>query len=126
MRLGKFLLRVENLSLSYLKNFKHSQNSKLLRHAITLSEYLCDIEHQSGKTYQIVDGPSRRPFTEKDHEAAEKFIDPEEQLPLLLNSIADELLGDMHPSQRQQDKSHARHYRRHAQIFTVAPFTIHD
>jgi hypothetical protein len=39
LRLAPFLIRVDHLTLTYLKELKHSKNPKLLRYALPLSEF---------------------------------------------------------------------------------------
>jgi hypothetical protein len=62
--LAKFILRTDHISLTYIKNLKHSSQSKLLRYALLISEHDFDIEHIKGKKNLIADALSRRPFTD--------------------------------------------------------------
>jgi hypothetical protein len=64
LRLGKFIIRTDHVSLTHLKSLKHSTHGKLLRYAILLDSFDYTIEHAKGKQHSLPDALSRRPFSE--------------------------------------------------------------
>ena len=126
LSLGKVIIRSDHFSLSYIKNLKHSSNSKLLRYALLLSEYNFDIEHIKGSKNTLADGLSRRPYdTSNNDQSSEADSTPLLDLdPVLsLAAIADDIFLDNTPTTAQIDKSNARHRRRHAQTLHFLPIS---
>jgi hypothetical protein len=124
LRLAPFVIRVDHVTLTYLRELKHNKNPKLLRYALLLSEFEYKIEYTKGRTHTLADSLSRRPFTQAEREQVEKS--QQEVDPLFLSAISEELFEDMLPSDDQIWKSHSRHYRRHAKIMHLAPITLQD
>jgi hypothetical protein len=124
LRLAPFVIRIDHVTLTYLRELKHNKNSKLLRYALLLSEFDYKIEYTKGRTHTLADSLSRRPFTQAERDQVEKS--QQEVDPLFLSAISEELLEDMAPSDNQIWKSHLRHYRRHAKITHFAPITLQD
>jgi hypothetical protein len=59
LRLAPFLIRVDHVTLTYLKELKHSKNPKLLRYALLLSEFDFKIEYTKGRTHTLADERAR-------------------------------------------------------------------
>jgi hypothetical protein len=122
LRLAPFVIKVDHVTLTYLRELKHSKNPKLFRYALLLSEFDYKIEYTKGRTHTLADSLSRRPFTQAKRDQVEKS--QQEVDPLFLSAISEELFEDMIPSDDQIWKSHSRHYRRHAKIMHLAPITL--
>jgi hypothetical protein len=122
LRLAPFVVKCDHVTLSYLRELKHSKNPKLLRYALMLSEFDYKIEYTKGRTHTLADSLSRRPFTQAERDQVEKS--QQEVDPLFLSAISEELFQEMAPSDDQIWKSHSRHYRRHAKIMHLAPITV--
>jgi hypothetical protein len=124
LRLTPFVVRVDHVTLTYLRELKHNKNPKLLRYALLLSEFEYKIEYTKGRTHTLADSLSRRPFTQAERKQVEKS--QQEVDPLFLSAISEELFEDMVPSDDQIWKSHSRHYQRHAKIMHLAPITLQN
>jgi hypothetical protein len=53
LRLAPFLIRVDNVTLAYLIELKHSKNPKLLRYALLLSRFDSKMEYTAGRTHTL-------------------------------------------------------------------------
>lgn len=124
LRLGKFSIRTDHVTLVHLKPLKHNMPGKLLRYAILLDSFDYTIEHAKGKSHTLPDALSRGPFLSEETQAAESSA--KELDPLSLNSITDNYLREIESTIEGQIKSHSRHYRRHAKILTFAPIEMQD
>jgi hypothetical protein len=124
LRLAPFVICVDHVTLTRLRELKHNKIPKLLRYALLLSEFDYKIEYTKGRTHTVADSLSRRPFTQEERDQVEKS--QQEVDPLFLSAILEELLEDMAPSDNEIWKSHSRHYRRHAKITHFAPITLQD
>jgi hypothetical protein len=122
--LAPFVIRVDHVTLTYLRELKHNENSKLLRYGLLLSDFEYKIEYTRGRTHTLADSLSRRPFTQEERDQVEQS--QQEVDPLFLSAISEELLEDMAASDNQIWKSHSRHYSRHAKITHFAPITLQD
>jgi hypothetical protein len=122
LRLAPFVIKCDHVTLTYLRELKHSKNPKLLRYALLLSEFDCKIEYTKGRTHTLADSLSRRPFMQAERDQVEKS---QQEVDLLfLSAISEELFEDIIPSDDQIWKSHSRHYWRHAKIMHLAPITL--
>jgi hypothetical protein len=124
LRLAPFVIRVDHVTLTFLRELKHNKNPKPLHYALLLSEFDYKIEYTKGRTHTLADSLSRRPFSLEEQDQVEKC--QQEVDPLFLSAISEELLEDMAPPESQIWKSHSRHYRRHAKIMNFAPITLQD
>jgi hypothetical protein len=124
LRLGKFIIRTDHVSLTHLKSLKHSTHGKLLRYAILLDSFDYTIEHAKGKQHSLPDALSRRPFSEQEKREAESSA--VELEPLYLTAITDAYFDEIPSTIESRAKSHSRHYRRHAQVLTFAPIELQD
>jgi hypothetical protein len=124
LRLAPFVIRIDHVTLTFLRELKHNKNPKLLRYALLLSEFDYKVEYTKGRTHTLADSLSRRPFIQEERDQVEKC--QQEVDPLFLSVISKELLEDMAPSDNQIWKSHSRHYRRHAKITHCAPITLQE
>jgi hypothetical protein len=87
LRLAKFIIRTDHVSLTHLKSLKNSTHGKLLRYAILLDSFDYTIEHAKGKLHSLPDALSRRPFSEEEKKEAESSA--VELDPLYLTAITD-------------------------------------
>jgi hypothetical protein len=124
LRLAKFIIRTDHVSLTHLQSLKHSTHGKLLRYAILLDSFDYTIEHAKGKQHLLPDALSRRPFSEEEKREAES--NTVELDPLYLTAITDAYFDESPSTVESRAKSHARHFRRHAQILTFAPIELQD
>jgi hypothetical protein len=124
LRLGKFIMRTDHVSLTHLKSLKHSTHGKLLRYAILLDSSDYTIEHAKGKSHSLPDASSRRLFSEQEvREAESSAVELE---PLYLTAITDAYFDEIPSIIESRAKSHSRYYRRHAQVLTFAPIELQD
>jgi hypothetical protein len=124
LRLAKFVIRTDHVSLTHLKSLKNSTRGKLLRYAILLDSFDYTIEHAKGKQHLLPDALSRRPFSEAEKKEAESSA--VELDPLYLTAITEAYFDEVPSTVESRAKSHARHFRRHAQILTLAPIELQD
>jgi hypothetical protein len=94
LRLAPFVIKCDHVTLTYLRELKHSKNPKLLRYALLLSEFDYKIEYTKGRTHTLADSLSRRPFTQAERDQVEKS--QQEVDPLFLSAISEELFEDMY------------------------------
>jgi hypothetical protein len=124
LRLAKFVIRTDHVSLTHLKSLKNSTHGKLLRYAILLDSFDYTIEHAKGKQHSLPDALSRRPFSEEEKKEAESSA--VELDPLYLTAITEAYFDEIPSTIESRAKSHSRHFRRHAQILTFAPIELQD
>jgi hypothetical protein len=72
LRLALFVIRIDHVTLTFLRELKHKKNPKLLRYALLLSEFDYKIEYTKGRTHTLADCLSRRPFTQEERAQVEK------------------------------------------------------
>jgi hypothetical protein len=72
LRLAPFVIRVDHVTLTFLRELKHNKNPKLLRYALLLSEFDYKIEYTKGRTHTLADSLSRRPFSQEERDQVEK------------------------------------------------------
>jgi hypothetical protein len=124
LRLAKFVIRTDHVSLTHLKSLKSSTHGKLLRYAILLDSFDYTIEHANGKQHSLPDALSRRPFSEEEKKEAESSA--VELDPLYLTAISEAYFDEIPSTIESRAKSHSRHFRRHAQVLTFAPIELQD
>jgi hypothetical protein len=122
LRLAKFIIRTDHVSLTHLKSLKNSTHGKLLRYAILPDSFDYTIEHAKGKQHSLPDALSRRPFSEEEKKEAESSA--VELDPLYLTVITDAYFDEIPSTVESRAKSHSRHFRRHAQIAHVRAYSI--
>jgi hypothetical protein len=71
-RLAPFVIGVDHVTLTFLRELKHNKNPKLLRYALLLSEFDYKIEYTRGRTHTLADSLSSRPFTQEERDQVEK------------------------------------------------------
>ncbi len=113
-----FIIRSDNLALTYLNSLKYNKSQKLLRYGLLLSNYNFKLQHISASKNQMADCISRMPLEEDDK--ADATPDPEPLLGLdpniYLGVISDDIIAEGTPSERQIRKSQDRHRRKHTLI----------
>jgi hypothetical protein len=124
LRLAKFVIRTDHVSLTHLKSLKSSTHGKLLHYAILLDSFDYTIEHAKGKQHSLPDALSRRPFSEEEKIEAESSA--VELDPLYLTAISEAYFDEIPSTIESQAKSHSRHFRRHAKVLTFAPIELQD
>jgi hypothetical protein len=79
LRLAPFVIGIDHVTLTFLRELKHNKNHKLLRYVLILSEFDYKIEYTRGRTDTLTDSLSRRPFTQEERDQVEKCqqeVDP--------------------------------------------------